>query len=155
MGTDHWASPAVREDEYLPPRPRWMDITHHPDHGWDREQRWLKIQITLICPMDPFINTLKRWNARTWLSTFPRNFHRNQNTLKHPHSGMAWEMSKALNWVLKWWSTWQKQDMNLNSNNFGLSPMSRWIYICIHILYISLSLEMQLYSWFFKKLIEK
>lgn len=78
----------------LPSHGGWMSL--HPDLGWDREQRWLEIHITLICPTDPFINTLKCWHAWTWLSTFPRNFHRNQNTLNHPHSGMAWEMSKAL-----------------------------------------------------------
>lgn len=95
----------------------------------------------------------KCWNTWICLSTFPRKFHRNLNPPSHPqwqmNFEMAWEMSKILNWILNKWSTWQKQDMYLDSSNSGLSPMSSWIYICIHISYIYLSLEMQLCSWFF------
>lgn len=85
---------------------------------------------------------LKCWNAWNRLSTFPRNFHRNLNTPSHPqwqmNSGMAWEMSKILNWILNQWSTWQKQDMNLDSNNFGvITNVKLNLYMCSYIIYIS------------------
>lgn len=145
---DSWAFPAVTEDG--PHSPPWL---------WLRDTLEMTPNANETHLHDESIyQQLKCWNTWTWLSAFPRNFHRNLNTPNHPqwqmNSAMAWEMSKILNWILNKWSTWQKQDMNLDSNNFGLSPMSSWIYICVHIYYIYislyLSLEMQLCSWFLK-----
>lgn len=150
---------------------RWAPHCHWPwsssvrglvDEPYSPSWSWLRDRIEMTPNTNKthlhhrsIYQQVKCWNAWTRLSTFPRSFHRNLNTPNHPqrqmNSGMAWlEMSKILNWILNKQSTWQKQDMNLDSNNFGLSPMSSWIYICIPILYIYLSLEMQLYSWFLK-----
>lgn len=144
----HWPCPTCA--------PGLTDRPHSPPWSWLRR----RIELTPNTSKthlhhESIYQQVKCWNAWVWLSTFPGNFHRNLNTPNHPQwkmdSGMAWEMSKILNRMLNKWSTWPKQDMDLDGNNFGLSPNVKLnLYMYSYIIYIYLSLEMQLYSWFLK-----
>lgn len=129
----HWPWPACgpgsTDSPHLPP---WLWLRRRLEMTSNTNKTHLHHESTY--------QQVKCWNAWIWLPTFPRNFYRNLNTPNHPQwkmdSGMAWEMSEILNWMPNKWNTWPTQDMDLDRNNFGLSPMSTWIYICIHILYI-------------------
>lgn len=125
--------------------PGLMDRPHsHLDGGWGVRLEMTPNTNKTHLHHESIYQQVRCWSAWIWLSTFPRNCHRNLSTPNHPQwktdSGMAWEMSKIRNWMPNKWSTWPKQDMDLDSKNLGLSPMSSWIYICIHILYIYLFL---------------